>query len=401
MTQNNNFTVLPFYTDIELQNHRRSYAFGAIYPLYTPANMLLPFQVMRKHRLLTEVGDALTAANTYNNYYIDATGLLVESESGYDVATYNVAGKGAVYLQGLNNPNRRFPGALLAVAKDNDNNVVASLSVNDSSYTGVWELPTTATYISVQIKAMGTLGEVLDVTVNKFPIKNVSLFDKNGIFVADLTEQMNNAGLQIVPQEFKDLDIIIFPGTQRMDTAMKDGQYYLTMTDNVQTWYSEIITIVQDMRPYLKIEWYDEQDLVCDSGIIIYSNPLFRNRLYLCTELGKPEYGFEEEAQTRDGYLFPLKQLSEKTYRFTALAPEYLCDAMRLIRMADYIKITDKYGREYKADSFLITPQWQTQGDLASIEVEFETNTVVKKIGRGVVRVIGDYNNDFNNDFNK
>ena len=73
---------------------------------------------------------------------------------------------------------------------------------------------------------------------------------------------------------------------------------------------------------------------------------------------------------------------------------------MRFIRMADYIHITDKYGMEYDCDTFLITPKWQTQGDLASVEIEFKTNTVVKKIGRGyIISNKGDFNGDFNNDF--
>ena len=72
---------------------------------------------------------------------------------------------------------------------------------------------------------------------------------------------------------------------------------------------------------------------------------------------------------------------------------------MRFIRMADYIHIMDKYGREYYCDTFLITPKWQTQGDLASVEIEFKTATVVKKIGQLVEPISGDFNNDFNNDF--
>lgn len=40
-------------------------------------------------------------------------------------------------------------------------------------------------------------------------------------------------------------------------------------------------------------------------------------------------------------------------------------------------------------------------GDLASVEIEFKTNTVVKKIGRGyIISNKGDFNDDFNNDFN-
>ena len=74
---------------------------------------------------------------------------------------------------------------------------------------------------------------------------------------------------------------------------------------------------------------------------------------------------------------------------------------MRLIRLSDYVKITDRWGHVYRADTFLMTPQWQTQGDLASVEIEFKTDTVVKKIGRGYLASDNvDFNDDYNNDFN-
>jgi hypothetical protein len=179
-----------------------------------------------------------------------------------------------------------------------------------------------------------------------------------------------------------------------------DGIYYLRLSDGVQTWYSEMFTVVQDVSGYLKIQWWDIENLVFDAGQIVYKNPDFKNTLYLSTELGKPDYEFEEDGEERDGYFFPEKQISVKTFKCTILAPEFLCDVMRFIRMADYIHITDKYGREYDCDTFLITPKWQTQGDLASVEIEFKTNTVVKKIGRGyIIAKKGDFNGDYNNDF--
>lgn len=285
MTQNNNLSVLPFYTDIQQQNHRKSFAFGAIYPLFAPADILLPFQIMRA-----------TRTN---------------------------------------------------------------------------------------------------------PISRVMLYDKNGNLIANITQQMTEAGLQIVRFPNLGYDNIVFPAILPMATNMLDGIYYITVYDGVQTWYSEMFTVVQDVTAYLKIEWWDVENLVFDAGQIVYTNPTFKNRLYLCTELGKPEYPFEEEAETRNGYVFPIKQISNKTYKCTVLAPEYLCDVMRFIRMADYVKITDKYDREYYADTFLITPKWQTQGDLASIEIEFTNNTVVKKNGLAYFRpVLGDFNKDYNEDFN-
>lgn len=286
MIQNNNFSVLPWYTSIEQQNHRKSYAFGDIYPLFSPNKMLLPFQIMRPNR-----------------------------------------------------PDK------LALA--------------------------------------------------------VHLYDKNGKQIAVLTDQMKETGLQIVQFPSMGYDVIVYPGTLPMAIDVPIGIYYARIYDGVQYWFSDMFTVVNDLSGYLKIEWFDVENLVFDAGTIVYQNPQFKNVLYLCTELGKPEYQFEEEGEDRDGYFFPEKQISEKTYRAMILAPEYLCDVMRFIRMADYVTVTDKYGRQYDCDTFLTTPKWQTQGNLASVEIEFETATVVKKIGRGyIIRQKGDYNNDYNNDFN-
>lgn len=285
MTSNNNISVLPFYTNIDEQNHRKSYAYGEIYPLFSQAGMLLPFQIQRTHR---------------NN-----------------------------------------------------------------------------------------------------AISQVRLYRKDGTLVDTLTQAMTEAGLQVVPFSAHGYDIILFPAVFPISQVnWMDGQYYLTVRDGVQTWYSEIFTVVQNISSYLKIEWYNDDDLVFDGGRFVFNNPQFHNFLYFATEVGKPEYTFEEEGESRDGFFFPEKQLSEKRYKCTILAPEYLCDVMRLIRMCDHVMVTDKYGRIYDCDQFLITPEWQEQGDLASVEIEFETDTVVKKIGRGYTVPSGaDFNGDYNNDY--
>lgn len=285
MTQNNNISVLPWYNNLSEQNHRKSYAYGAIYPLIAPANILLPFQIMRPTR-----------------------------SNG---------------------------------------------------------------------------------------ITSVILLDKTGTTVANITQSMIEAGLQVVRFQTLGYDVILYPANLPMPINMLDGIYYMRLSDGVQTWYSEMFTVVQDVSGYVKVQWWDIENLVFDAGQIVYTNPTYKNTLYLCTELGKPEYEFEEEGQDRDGYFFPEKQISLKKYKCTILAPEYLCDVMRFIRMADYIRVRDKYGNVYNCDTFLITPKWQTQGDLASVEIEFKTDTVVKKIGRGFLPSgSGDFNDDYNNDFN-
>jgi hypothetical protein len=45
MIPNNNLSVLPWYTSIEQQNARKWWAYGRVYPLFTPAGFILPFQI--------------------------------------------------------------------------------------------------------------------------------------------------------------------------------------------------------------------------------------------------------------------------------------------------------------------------------------------------------------------
>lgn len=272
MTSNNNLSPLPFYTQLSEQNHRKSYAYGEIYPLICEANRLLPFQILRQH--------------------------------------------------------------------------------------------------------------------HNAEIESFEIYRKDGSLFADVAlDAMQVAGLRIIPYAGSvDRDVIAYTAIAPIALNMPDGIYYIAISDGVETWFSEMFTAVQDVSGYLKIEWYDDEDLIFDAGVIAYTDEYgrpynYRNRLFLCTELGRPEYQFEEEGEDRDGYYFPEKQISEKIYRAQVLAPEYLCDVMRFIRMADHVAIADKYGRNYVVDTFLMTPTWLDQGDLASVEMEFQTDTVVKKIG--------------------
>ena len=285
MIPNNNTSVIPFVTALEQQNHRRSYAYGAIYPIYVPQGVFVPFQICRATR------------------------------------------------------------------------------ANAISY--------------------------------------VRLFKADGTQVATITQQMNDAGLLIKRYQTYGYDTIIFPAIVPMQVMNEIGQYYISISDGVQVWYSDIFTVVNKIDDYLKIDWYCEEDMYYRGGVITYTEPKFINTLYLEAQLGKPEYPFTEESEERDGLLFPVKQYTEKTYKFSCLASEAMCDVMRLIRMADYIRVTDGYGNEYQADQFLFTPTWQTQGDLASVECEFQTATIFKNIGRGVkvLAANGDFNIDFNNDY--
>ena len=230
-------------------------------------------------------------------------------------------------------------------------------------------------------------------------ITQVLLKDISGKQIANITTLIKDSGLEIKRYQTDGYDLIIYPGNLPMGMIIHEGLYYVEISDGAQRWYSEVFDMVRTVDDYLMIEWWDEEPLYYSGGHIYYENEKFKNRVYLCTQVGKPDYDFEEEGEERDGYFFPEKQVSEKVFKFTFVAPEYLCDAMRIIRMSDHVEITSR-GEKYTADSFLITPKWQDQGDLAGVEAEFETDTVIKKIGRGYVSSgNGDFNNDYSNDF--
>lgn len=405
MTPNNNLSPLPWYSSIELQNHRKDYAYGQIYPLYSAADRLLPFQILREPRTEKLQGEEVSMLE-YVDGYLNFDGNWVEKNGlGCGASEYDVTGLTEVYLVNCPAPYRLIEAdAVMAAVFNSDELQIGTFTpITSGTYTGVWKLPANAASIRVQTyNTMEYEGNGNAYTVDVVPtrVKSVKLFSKDGLFVKDLIDELNNSGLQIATLEDVDRDVIVYPGLYAMTSSMLNGQYYAELSDGVETWYSEIFTVVQDTSNLLKVEWYDIENFVFDAGAIVYRNPSYKNVLYLCTELGKPDYEFEEEGEDRDGYFFAEKQVSSKIYKCTITAPEYLCDVMRFIRMADYVRVTDQYGRSYDCDTFLITPKWQTQGDVASVEIEFTTSTAVKKIGRGYT-FKGDFNEDFNNDYSK
>ena len=286
MIPNNNLSVLPWYTSIEQQNARKWWVYNRVYPLFTPAGFLLPFQFIVPHVDSPSIG--------WFNLLDAETGSLIEN--------------------------------------------AASKLIN----TGL--------------------------TIKQFPSLGY--------------------------------DVVVYPGNLPAFTTMENGRYYFVAVINMVPYYSEIFTVVNDIQPYLKITWWDLSDFTMDAGTIVYTSPAFKNVLYLQSDIAKPEYQFEEEGETRDGYFFPTKQISEKRYRFNFLASEYLLDVMRFIRMADFAEI-EYHGQRYSLDTFLITPEWEDNGDVAAVEAVFDTATVAKKIGLGYIKAQrGDFNDDFNNDYN-
>lgn len=207
-------------------------------------------------------------------------------------------------------------------------------------------------------------------------------------------------------------EVLAFRGDSAIFNDIPEGLYYLKIEiQHVRVWaaafYSEVFSISDNTDDCLEIEyWNSTGDFEINGGGVAFGDSRrsseFHFKLLLRTEIGKPEYEFEEEATKRLGYSFVESQVSKKIFKFNTVAPEYLCDAMRIIRLCDN-KIIRCKGEEYKALSFEMEVEWEEQGDLASVDCSFEVDNVIVNFGGHQIiddPSRGSYSpKDFNGDF--
>ena len=225
----------------------------------------------------------------------------------------------------------------------------------------------------------------------------VRLYNFNTGAYTTITTSMKENGLAI--KSYTNFKLLKYPGTLPIVEIKHEGLYYLAISiSGLGNIYSDIFTVTNKVDDYLLLEYYNSYNFELKNGIVDFSDN-FKFRCYLNTQIGKPEYDFEEEATERMGYTFIESQVSKKIYKFTFIAPEYLCDALRIVRLCENKQITSKL-QTYDLTTFSMEPEWEDQGDLAAVECEFETDTVIANIGGYIPKTIdGDFNSDFNNDF--
>lgn len=230
-------------------------------------------------------------------------------------------------------------------------------------------------------------------------VSEAKLYTVGGALAADILSNLKENGL--VVKSYTGFKLVKYPGTLPVNAIKHEGQYYIRLRLNSgKYFYSDIFTVYNRVDDYLELEYSNSYNFELKNGMIDFSDS-FKFKCYLPTQIGKPEYDFEEEATERMGYTFIESQVSKKLYKFTFLAPEYLCDALRIVRLCNDKQITSK-GQVYDLTTFNMKPEWEEQGDLAAVECEFETDTVISNIGGYEPELLGgDFNNDYNTDFDK
>ena len=222
----------------------------------------------------------------------------------------------------------------------------------------------------------------------QFTELNIPVFDPDTIEVEAVNEETGEATKTGVYVSFDVMPehggvLYVSPGKNSFREALPQGTYRARFTIGDEVYISTpfcVIPGIETSSKYLLIEYWNDEKIAYPGGFITTgANNDFRYQMYVPATICKPKYEFEEELTKRAGYKFLELQTSTKVYAFTFVAPEFICDAMRLIRLSDYIRISHD-GEYYNALNFEFDVDWQEQLYLAAVDCQFETDSIIQKL---------------------
>ena len=222
----------------------------------------------------------------------------------------------------------------------------------------------------------------------QFTELNIPVFAPDTIEVEAVNEETGDATKTGVYVSFDVMPehggvLYVSPGKNSFREALPQGTYRARFTIHDEVYISTpfcVIPGIETSSKYLLIEYWNDEKIAYPGGFITTgANNDFRYQMYVPATICKPKYEFEEELTKRAGYKFLELQTSTKVYAFTFVAPEFICDAMRLIRLSDYIRISHD-GEYYNALNFEFDVDWQEQLYLAAVDCQFETDSIIQKL---------------------
>lgn len=222
----------------------------------------------------------------------------------------------------------------------------------------------------------------------QFTELNIPVFDPDTIEVEAVNEETGESTKTGVYVSFDVMPehggvLYVSPGKNSFREALPQGTYRARFTIDDEVYISTpfcVIPGIETSSKYLLIEYWNDEKIAYPGGFITTgANNDFRYQMYVPATICKPKYEFEEELTKRAGYKFLELQTSTKVYAFTFVAPEFICDAMRLIRLSDYIRISHD-GEYYNALNFEFDVDWQEQLYLAAVDCQFETDSIIQKL---------------------
>lgn len=223
----------------------------------------------------------------------------------------------------------------------------------------------------------------------QFTVVNLPSFEPATVEVFLVNEATGTRGATGIYPKVDTMDehnavLYVSPGSNVYAKSIEPGVYRAEFTiPGGETYVSTPICVTEGIETntnFVKLEYWNDEKLAYPNGFITTgTNNDFKFQMYIPTTFFKPKYEFEEEITKRAGYKFLELQTCNKVFGFNFLAPEYICDALRLVRLSDYIRFTHD-GEYYNALNFEYNPDWQDNGYLAAIECQFETDTIIQKL---------------------
>ena len=223
----------------------------------------------------------------------------------------------------------------------------------------------------------------------QFTVANLPSFDPTTVEVFLVDEATGTRGATGIKIKVDSMDghgsvLYVSPGSNVYAKSIEPGVYRAEFAiPGGETYVSTPICVTEGIETntnFVKLEYWNDEKLAYPNGFVTTgTNNDFKFQMYIPTTFFKPKYEFEEEITKRAGYKFLELQTCNKVFGFNFLAPEYICDALRLVRLSDYIRFTHD-GEYYNALNFEYNPDWQDNGYLAAIECQFETDTIIQKL---------------------
>lgn len=178
-------------------------------------------------------------------------------------------------------------------------------------------------------------------------------------------------------------DYIVYGGNS-LGIEMPLGLHYLMINDGLNKYYSENFSVCINANDFVQIEyWSDKNQPFSNSdGLLVYENG-YKNYLYVKSEFVKPQYEFNESSEERQGTNYNLQLVSVKALNFEFKAPEFICNTIRALWLADYVNII-KDSELYEIESINPNIEWPTS-QFAIVNLVAYTRSAIVKTGRGVV----------------
>ena len=210
----------------------------------------------------------------------------------------------------------------------------------------------------------------------------VQLYDKDDNLIRDITADFPaDSAIEIYPLTNGYDYIQYFPVTNTMSPVLPCGYYYIKLFDTGGEWWVSELIYIKDFNyttgfqnDYLRIDWKHSCNLADN-----YYEKNFINRIFIDSELAKPEELIEREEHKNEltGITTYSAMITAKIYKFTWIVPEYVYDALRTVWMNSLITLYKPNLESSTITEFSLSPSWNPDDGLVTIEVRFKTDIVV------------------------